>query len=479
MAVKGDTDIEVTSIEYDSRRVIPGSLFVCIPGFKTDGHLYLNHARQKGAVAFVVEREVDVEGEMTLVKVKDARWALPLLASNFYGQPSHYLKVIGVTGTNGKTTTTHLIKAILEEAGYKVGLLGTLYADWQGKREKITNTTPESVELEKFIRKVKDEGGDYVVMEVSSHALDLGRVSRIDFHSAVFTNLTQDHLDYHGSWENYRNAKARLFAQIAPKEGRFAVLNADDPASLYFSGLTRVPVITYGINSQADVRAQDAEMSLSGSIFKVVGQEKEMVASTRLTGLFSIYNCLAAIAWAWGEGISSDKISSALAKVKGVPGRFESVDEGQEFSVIVDYAHTPDGLENILKTARLIGPRRLITVFGCGGDRDRTKRPIMGEIAAKLSDFTIITSDNPRSEEPLAIIDDILVGVKKVSTAHYAVVPDRKEAIHHAIELAGKDDMVIIAGKGHEDYQIVKDKILPFDDRLVARECLREKLERS
>lgn len=473
--LQGNIDVEVSGIAYDSRRVQPGFAFMCIPGFQTDGHIYAAQAVQAGAAALIVERRIEITSPCPMVLVKNIRQVLPVLASRFYGRPSRGLRVVGVTGTNGKTTTTHLIKAILEEAGHKVGLLGTLYAEWNGVQDKIANTTPESLELEHFMRRVLDDGGEYVVMEVSSHALDLGRVREIDFDVAVFTNLTQDHLDYHVSLEKYREAKAILFRNLISAPHHFAVLNADDEATDYLIGQTKAEIITYGINSEADVHAADANITAVGSTFQTVASAGKLDISLRLAGLFSVYNALAAIAFSVREGIEFDVIKRALEKVKGVPGRFESIDEGQDYSVIVDYAHTPDGLENILKTARQIANRRIITVFGCGGDRDRAKRPIMGAISGRYSDFSIVTSDNPRSEEPMAIIEEILGGLREIENAHYAVVPDRREAIRHAIQLAASDDLVIIAGKGHEDYQIVKGEVLPFDDRVVARECIKAK----
>ncbi|MGE5417200.1 MAG: UDP-N-acetylmuramoyl-L-alanyl-D-glutamate--2,6-diaminopimelate ligase [Acidobacteriota bacterium] len=474
--VQGDLNAPISGIEYDSRRIRKGSLFVCIPGTKTDGHLFVPEALKKGATALVVEKAVEAPPECTVIKVTDTHKLLPAMAASFYGHPSRDLRVIGVTGTNGKTTTTHLIKAILEEAGHKVGLIGTLYASWQGQTEHLANTTPESLDIERFMSRVKSEGGSYVVMEVSSHALDMGRVKEIDFDVAVFTNLTQDHLDYHKTLENYRNAKGILFAGLANDKGNFAVANADDEAGPYFVEVAATETITYGLSDKSRIRAVEPQVTASGSTFDVVYPGGKMCVRLKLAGLFNVYNALASIGFALQEGIAPSKIKKALEKVTGVSGRFESVNEGQEFTVIVDYAHTPDGLENVLRTARQIVEGRMITVFGCGGDRDRKKRPIMGKIAAQLSDFSFVTSDNPRSEEPMAIIEEILVGMKDVEGAHYAVIPDRRDAIHHAIKMAAKGDIIMIAGKGHEDYQIIKGVTYPFDDRVVACEFLREML---
>ncbi len=473
--LQGDLSQEITGIEYDSRHVNVGDAFICIPGFKTDGHNYAAQAVKNGSRALLVEKPVAGCEDCTMVQVNDTRELLPLLASRFYNAPSQTLRVIGVTGTNGKTTTTHLIKAILEETGYAVGLIGTLNATFQGYEEKLANTTPESLDLERFMSRVRDQGGRYLVMEVSSHALDLGRVREIDFDVAIFTNLTQDHLDYHKDLESYCDAKLKLFEKLKVESGRFAVINADDPHADRFLGASPGERITYGIHNSATVKATGVRITSRGSTFDVVYPEGKTTLNIRLAGFFNVYNTLAAIAWALEERIPPQTIKTALEKVRGVPGRFESIDEGQDFSVIVDYAHTPDGMENILKTARQITEGRIITVFGAGGDRDRTKRPLMGKIAAQYSDFSIVTSDNPRSEDPLAIIEDIVAGLKEKETAHYAVVPDRREAIRHAIYLAHPDDMVVIAGKGHEDYQLIKGKVYPFDDRLVAREYIREK----
>jgi UDP-N-acetylmuramoyl-L-alanyl-D-glutamate--2,6-diaminopimelate ligase len=475
--LQGNPGQEITGIAYDSRQVEEGNVFVCIPGFKTDGHNYAADAAKRGARSLLVEREVEGCAGCTIVQVKDTRWILPLLASRFYGRPSQNLRVVGVTGTNGKTTTTHLIAAILQEAGYAVGLVGTLNASFRGYQEKLANTTPESLDLERFMRRVSDEGGRYVVMEVSSHALDLGRVSEIDFSAAVFTNLSQDHLDFHRNLDDYREAKLKLFRSLPVDSGRFAVINADDPQARSFIDAAPGDSVTYGINNPAAVRAVNIQITSRGSSFEVLYPEGSMSLRIRLAGLFNVYNALAAIAFALREGIPVRVITGALEKVQGVAGRFETIDEGQEFSVVVDYAHTPDGLENILKTARQITEGRIITVFGAGGDRDRTKRPLMGKIAAENSDFSIVTSDNPRNEEPLAIIEDIVAGLKEIEDAHYAVVPDRREAIRHAVYLAHPGDMVVIAGKGHEDYQIIKGKVYPFDDRLVAREYIRERIK--
>jgi len=469
----GDIDVDIKGIYYDSRRVVPGSLFVCVSGFKTDGHLYIKQAVQKGAVAVIVEKEAELcEKDVTYLLTSSTRKALPVLASNFYQAPSLQMRVIGVTGTNGKTTTTHLIKAILEEAGKKTAVIGTLYAQIDGERRELGQTTPEALEIEDFMSFCRDKNAEYIVMEVSSHALDLYRVDKIDFNVAVYTNLSQDHLDYHKNMDNYKDAKLKLFRMIPRQPGNYSVINIDDAYSEEFIKAAGPSYYTYGLKKEADIKAKNLSVSLAGSRFTVKHKEETININMKLIGLFSAYNALAAIACALNEGISSDIVKSALEKVEGVPGRFEQVKCGQNFTVVVDYAHTPDGLENILRTGKQIAKKRIITVFGCGGDRDRGKRPLMGEIAARYSDFCIVTSDNPRSEEPEAIIADIIPGLHKVKGSHYTVITDRREAIGYAIHLAREGDLVIIAGKGHETYQLVKDRVLEFDDRKVAAEFL-------
>lgn len=473
--IKGDPNHEIKGIHYDSRKIKPGFIFVCISGMKTDGHLYIKEAVNNGASAVIAEKESFYIEGVTFVYVNDSRKVMPLIAANFYHQPSKELRVIGVTGTNGKTTVTHLIKAILEEKGEKTAIIGTLYAKVGDRQKDFGHTTPESPEIEEFIRLSLNEGSSYVVMEVSSHALKLHRVDSIDFDAAIFTNLTQDHLDYHLDMESYKKAKLKLFTMIKDNENKFSIINADDKWAEFFIKEAGKNCITYGIKQSADVQAANIKTGLKGSSFTVKYLGKSWEVKLDLIGMFSIYNALAAFTFALGEKIRPEIIISALEKVTGVPGRFETIDCGQNFSVVVDYAHTPDGLENILTTGQEITENRLITVFGCGGDRDRTKRPLMGEIAARLSDFCVVTSDNPRSEEPEAIIADIVPGLEKVDKCRYAIIPDRREAIKHAIFLARKGDLVIIAGKGHETYQLVKGEVLDFDDRKIAAQFLKEK----
>ncbi|MCG0276991.1 MAG: UDP-N-acetylmuramoyl-L-alanyl-D-glutamate--2,6-diaminopimelate ligase [Thermanaeromonas sp.] len=472
----GRQDLPIRGIHYDSRRVEPGFLFVAIPGFRTDGHFFLRDAAERGAVAAVIQKEAPLPPGMSWIKVENSRKALADLAAYFYGYPSRRLRLFGVTGTNGKTTTTYLIEGILNSAGCATGLLGTVTNRLGGRVLTTEHTTPESLDLQKILAWMADNGAKAVVMEVSSHALSLDRVRGTEFDVAVFTNLTQDHLDFHLTMEDYFNAKAKLFTSL--KEGhkpgyKYAVINCDDVWGQRLITLTKVPVITYGLNTAAMVRAENIQLRSTGTLLEVVCDGKRYTLQLKLVGQFNVYNVLAAWAVGWQEGIEPPLLADILSQLEGAPGRFEKVDAGQDFMVIVDYAHTPDGLENVLKTARQVTPGRVIVVFGCGGDRDRTKRPLMGEAAARLSDFCIITSDNPRSEDPEAIIKDILPGVQRVKDRDYMVEVDRRLAIARALEMARAGDTVVIAGKGHETYQVIGDKVLPFDDREVAREELR------
>lgn len=474
--VSGSWDVPVRGIVYDSRRVEPGFLFVCIEGFHVDGHLYAEEALKNGACCLVVQRPLPLPPETTCVQVADTRSALAVLAANYYDHPSRWLRMIGVTGTNGKTTTAYLIESILKASGKHPGLLGTISNRLDQENFETNHTTPEAVELQELLACMRKRCADYVVMEVSSHALALERVKECAFDVAVFTNLTQDHLDFHGDLGHYLRSKARLFAgleQGSQKEPKYAVINIDDPHHSALKEVTNVPVVYYGRDVRADVRATNVRVAASGAAFQVCYPGGSFQLNLKLTGLFSVYNALAACAVGLQENLEPGVICQALESLEGVPGRFERVDEGQDFTVVVDYAHTPDGLENVLVTAREITSNRLITVFGCGGDRDRSKRPLMGEVAARHSDLVIITSDNPRSEDPLKIISEIEPGVQKAGRANYYVQPFRYRAIEAGIALACPGDVVLIAGKGHEDYQIIGDKVLSFDDRLVARQILK------
>lgn len=475
----GDGSVECTDIQADSRKVRAGDLFLCLPGFTVDGHDYAAQAVNAGAAALVVERELDLDVPQLLVK--DARYAMAVLSDAFFGAPSRRLNVIGVTGTNGKTTTTYLIEHILNESGTKTGLIGTIQMRYDGTTFPTSGTTPEAVELQRALGDMADRGVQCCVMEVSSHALQQGRVKGTDFRTAVFTNLTQDHLDYHETMDEYRAAKGLLFSRLGNSFGagrqdhKYAVLNADDPASAYFRSMTAAEVITYGLGEDADVRASDISISAGGTSFHVDTFRGSADIKLRMVGKFNVYNALAAIAAALLEDVPLEAVKGSLESVTGVSGRVEPVDAGQPFAVIVDYAHTPDGLENVLRTVREFAQGRVICVFGCGGDRDKTKRPLMGKIAAKYSDRVLVTSDNPRTEDPEQILLDIEKGLIEdaVERERYELIVDRRAAIGKAIEMASPDDVVLIAGKGHETYQLVGKTVLEFDDRIVAKEAIR------
>ncbi len=477
--VIGDRNTFITGIVHDSRKVEKGMLFVCIPGIHVDGHTFIPQVASQGAKAILTTRDVEVPEGMAILKVPELREALDVLVPFFHDYPARSLRVIGITGTNGKTTTSYIIRSILRKAGFKVGLIGTIQIMIEEETMPIHNTTPDVVELQHILAMMRDKGMDYVVMEVSSHALDQDRVAGIEFDTAVFTNLTQDHLDYHKTLENYKLAKAKLFRLLSEpgtKQGKTAVVNMDDAAGETMLEHAGCRHLTYAIDKAADLRAEDIDVLPGGAKFSLLGSFGRMDLRLRITGIFNVYNVMSATGAALAEGIAPKVIEEALQEFVRVPGRFELVDEGQEFSVIVDYAHTPDGVENVLRTARQIAKRHIITVFGCGGDRDRTKRPIMGRLAAELSDTVIATSDNPRTEDPEFILSQVEAGVKeKIGTKHHECIVDRRRAIFRAVELAQADDIVVILGKGHEDYQILKDRTIHFDDREVAREAIRRR----
>lgn len=482
-AAAGDPAVLVKGIAYDSRQVEPGFLFVAVEGFKTDGHEYINEAIKRGASAVVMQREISVPAGTARVLTDNSRLALALISARFFGNPSAKMKMIGITGTNGKTTTSNLVAAVLGASGLKCGLIGTIHNRIGDKILPVKHTTPESLDLQRLLAGMVDEGAAACVMEVSSHALALHRVDGCEFDTAVFTNFTQDHLDFHENMEDYLSAKLKLFNSLSAaggvKELKCAVINADDDRAADFIRASGGTVYTYGINSPADARAENIMVKAGGVNFTVRGKWGRCPLELKITGLFNVYNALAAFTSTAAMGIPVEVIKGALENIRGVPGRFEHVDSGQDFSVIVDYAHTPDGLENILKTARQLTRARLITVFGCGGDRDRKKRPLMGMIAAGYSDFTIVTSDNPRTEDPLKIIGEVEAGVKQAADKdRYTVVPDRREAIRAAVGMARRDDVIVIAGKGHEDYQIIGSEKFPFDDRLEAAAALEELLKK-
>ena len=471
-------EVNPAGLAYDSRRVQPGFVFFAIEGFQQNGHDFIPEAVERGAVAVVAEKNVAVPLGVVCVRVPNAREALALSAAKFYDYPGEKLRVIGVTGTNGKTTTTHLISGVYQEQEGKVGLIGTLYAKVGDTVIEGERTTPESLDLQALLRRMVDEGVTVAVMEVSSHALSLHRVTGVEYDVAVFTNLTQDHLDFHRDIEDYYRAKESLFTRLGEspnKQGaKLAVINADDPYGKKLLSVSGGKVVTYGVQNAADFRARDIVLKGDGTDLVIESPQGEIPLTLKLVGEFNVYNALAAFAVGVTEGFAVDRVVRALESAIAVPGRFERVDAGQDFTVVVDYAHTPDGLENVLRTARALTRGKVIALFGCGGDRDPLKRPVMGEVAGRLADFTVLTSDNPRSEEPMAIIAAIETGIKAVGHGRYTVEPDRREAIKEAFRRAGPGDIVVLAGKGHENYQIIGDKKLPFDDRQVAREVLKE-----
>jgi UDP-N-acetylmuramoyl-L-alanyl-D-glutamate--2,6-diaminopimelate ligase len=471
LLVRVDGDAEVSGLAYDSSKVAPGDLFFCIPGARVDGHEFAGAAAAAGAVALCAERPVDVP--LPVVIVTDARRAMGRIAAEHYDHPAEGLLLLGVTGTNGKTTTAFLIDAILRADGRTTGLVGTIETRIAGTARPGVRTTPESLDLQVLLAEMVEAGVDAVAMEVTSHALALHRVESLRFAAAAFTNLTQDHLDFHSGMEDYFEAKRTLF--LAERLERGAV-NVDEVYGRKLLEATDVPCLGFGIAPEAEVRAVDVELGVAGNTFVISTPKGDVKVESSLVGAFNVSNCLAAAATCLQAGLGLEAIERGLSSGVSVPGRFESVDAGQDFSVVVDYAHTPDSLDNVLRAARGLAERsrgRVVAVFGCGGDRDRGKRPLMGAVAARLADTVIVTSDNPRSEDPAAIIDEILEGViaEKAAGAD-GVYVDRREAIEVAVRGARPGDVVVIAGKGHETGQQFHDRTIPFDDRIVARGAL-------
>ncbi|MEA2419769.1 MAG: UDP-N-acetylmuramoyl-L-alanyl-D-glutamate--2,6-diaminopimelate ligase [Thermoleophilaceae bacterium] len=457
----GASDLEISALAYSSQSVTPGTLFFCVPGFKSDGHDFAPDAVQRGAVALVCQRPLDLG--VPEVIVDDVRAAMGPAAARFYGDPTAELDVVGITGTNGKTTTAFLVRHLLEAGGRQSGLLGTVKRVVGGREEEVERTTPEAIDLQATFRSMLDGGDRACAMEVSSHALELGRVAGIRFACRVFTNLTQDHLDFHETMDAYYAAKRRLFDEPGP-----AVVNLDDEYGRRLAA--EIGGITFAIERDADYRAVDVEFDLMGSRFMCRAPGGELELSSPLPGLFNVQNVLGAVAATHALGVPLDAIAAALPSFGRVPGRFEPVDEHQDFGVLVDYAHTPEALENVLRAARPVTEGRLHVVFGAGGDRDRGKRPLMGEAARRLADRVLVTSDNPRSEEPDSIIDEVMQGAGPDAER----ITDRRRAIARAIETAGPGDVVVIAGKGHEQGQEFENgRKEPFDDVTVVREALR------
>lgn len=461
----GDENINIMGLKYDSREVAPGDLFFCIKGFAQDGHKFAPAALEKGAVCLVVTERLDLD--VTQVLVADDRQAMAEISAAFYGYPAKELRMIGVTGTNGKTSITYFLKKILEKEGSKVGLLGTIVNMIGDKPIHTERTTPESLDLQKLLRQMRDQGVDTVVMEVSSHSLVLKRVHGIVFDGAVFTNLTQDHLDFHGTFENYAAAKAMLFAA-----SKRSAINIDDPYGQYMEKAAAGEVVAYGTKGLGDMNALNIQMTVEGSRFILQAKGTKIPIVVHIPGMFSVYNALAAISISLLLGVDLIAIKQGVEALENVPGRFQRLDvRSGDYALVLDYAHTPDSLESALKTVRGFAKGRVVCVFGCGGNRDNTKRPIMGEISGKLADLSIVTSDNPRFEEPGAIIEEILPGVKK-SGGQYVVIENRRDAILYALEHAKKDDVILLAGKGHEDYQEIRGVKHPFDEKVVVEELL-------
>lgn len=482
----GNGEVEVLGLSYDSRLIVPGGLFFALRGAAADGHRFLHQAVQAGAAALVVEDETNVPPGVPCAVVRDARRAMSLVASAFYGNPSDGVPVIGITGTNGKTTTTYLIESMLEKSGIPTAVLGTINYRFRDSILPAPNTTPESVDLQKILRHLVDLGARGVVMEVSSHALEQRRIDGCRFDVGIFTNLTRDHLDYHHDMDSYRASKQRFFSELlAPdsvKRTRSAVVNIDDPAGFQFVACAACPVISYGLAGEALISARNVVFSTCGISGTLSTPSGEMEFSSRLLGRFNLYNILAASSAAFALGVPLQAIRDGIAEHGKVAGRLERVENERGVTTLVDYAHTGDALENVLATLSELEHGRIITVFGCGGDRDRGKRPVMGEVAGRYSDLAIITSDNPRTEDPASIIEEIRAGILPLGTRHYTpselshgcrergflCVESRREAIRLAVRLAEPGDIVLIAGKGHEDYQIIGTEKHHFDDREEA-----------
>jgi len=475
ISITGAAPGKLSSIYYDSRQVRRGATFVAIRGNSVDGHDYIAAAIRKGAATVIAERRPDIKlpGKVTFILVEDTRDALARLADYYYDSPSRAMRVVGITGTNGKTTVSYILRSMLEAAGRRCARIGTTGYDLLGDVEEASVTTPESLDLQRMMRTAADRGSDYLTLEVSSHALTQSRVDYVRFRTAVFTNLTQDHLDYHHDMEGYFAAKARLFSEHEPEN---AVVNMDDPYAKRLITMTGANIVTYGQDSYDDIVAEDVNVGVDGLTMTLKTLKESVRLRSPMTGMHNVYNILAAAGAAYCDGMNAGQMVMGAGALDSVPGRFQRVEGDHPFTVIVDYAHTPDALANALETAGSLAKGRVITVFGCGGDRDRTKRPLMGRAAWKMSDKIVVTSDNPRTENPEAIIDDILEGVSEADNpqGEMKVIPDRREAIRAAVRMAQEGDLVLIAGKGHETYQIIGAIKSHFDDREEAAAAIRE-----
>ncbi|HXN51038.1 MAG TPA: UDP-N-acetylmuramoyl-L-alanyl-D-glutamate--2,6-diaminopimelate ligase [Candidatus Acidoferrum sp.] len=468
--------LDIRQVACDSRKVQPRALFFALHGAKADGNAFIRDAVSRGAVAIASEdaRPATMPSSMAWIRVAHARKALAITAANFFGHPAKALQLVAVTGTNGKTTTTSLVDAIIKASGAKTGLFGTIAYHTPLGDYPAPNTTPESVELQGFLAEIRDAGGRFAVLEASSHSLAMDRLWGCHFAVAVFTNLTREHMDYHKTFEDYFAAKLRLFEGTGAGAPDMAVLNTDDEYGKRLAGLAK-NALTYGLTSDAQLTAKKFQLTFSGLSFTAQTPNGKIDLESPLVGRINVYNILAAIGAAQALGLPNEVIATGIRNLKNVSGRFQPIAMGQSFLVVVDYAHTDDALENLIRTARELNPKgRIITLFGCGGQKDRTKRPVMGEVAGRLSDLTILSSDNPKSEDPLKIISDIVVGLQKTH-GKYMIEPDREKAIGLAIDEACAGDILLLAGKGHENYQILADRTLEFDDREVARRALRDR----
>jgi UDP-N-acetylmuramoyl-L-alanyl-D-glutamate--2,6-diaminopimelate ligase len=467
---------KIRQVACDSRKVQPGALFFALHGAKTDGNAFVREAVERGAAGIVSEEEPasDLPAKVAFVRVREARKALALAAANFFAHPADALKMVAVTGTNGKTTTTSLIDAMVRASGAKTGLFGTIAYHTPRGEYPAPNTTPESVDLQGALAEVRDSGGRYAVLEASSHSLAMDRLWGCHFAAAVFTNLTREHMDYHKTFEDYFAAKKKLFEGTGRGAPDNSIVNVDDPYGKRLAG-TLKNALTYGLESGAELTTKKFQLTFDGLKFTAQTPKGKVQVASRLVGRINVYNILAAIGGAQALGLSNEVIEAGIRNLQSVSGRFENIDCGQKFFVVVDYAHTDDALENLIRTARELNPKgRIITLFGCGGWKDRTKRPVMGEVAGRLSDLTILSNDNPKTEDPLKIISDIVVGLQKAN-GKYLIEPDREEAIGLAMDEARAGDIVLLAGKGHENYQILADRTMEFDDRDQARRALRQR----
>lgn len=468
-------NIRINDIKMDHREITAQDAFICVKGFTVDGHDFAAEAVKKGATCIIAERALEIKDAIVVV-VPDTTRALAILATKFFDYPTSKYPLVGITGTNGKTTTTYILEAIMQENKQTTGLIGTIQAKIKDRVLPIKNTTPNALELQRIFAEMAKQSVDLAMIEVSSHALDLGRVYGSDFDIAVFTNLTQDHLDYHKDMADYLRAKTLLFSYLGnsySEKPKYAILNADDEHSTVIAKSTAQPIITYGVTNEADVRATNVKIDMTGTSFTLETMQGNIAVQSQLIGNFNVYNVLAAVSVALLLDVPLAVIKGAIERFPGVDGRFERVQSDTDYAVIVDYAHTSDSLENVLQTIKEFAEAKVYVVVGTGGDRDKTKRPLMAEVAVKYADLAIFTTDNPRTEDPQAILADMVNGI---AYDNYEVIVDRKEAIQHAVSLAGKNDVILIAGKGHETYQEVHGVRHDFDDRVVAQEAIQLKV---